>query len=75
VTSYFYENLQLFKHKLIACTLPEYTYEQYKFSVDTSEDLRLAERMLEKMNYCPWDYSIEEKMKLQETLLKQDKNK
>jgi len=70
VTGFFYENPEQFNCKLISCEIEGYNYHDYKFSVDTVSDLRLAEMMLEKMNYEPWNYTIPQKLELQKSLIK-----
>ncbi len=68
VTSFFYERLDEFDHKLVSCQIPGYNYDDYKFSVDTTEDFEMAAAMLARMNYEPWRYSLEEKFDLQKSI-------
>jgi len=66
VMPYFYENIHLFKSALIHTDYPSFSYNNYKFSVDTLEDFRRAQIILKEMDYCPWNYTFEQKLKLQE---------
>jgi spore coat polysaccharide biosynthesis protein SpsF len=73
VTSYFYENIDCFNANLVACDIEGYNYPDYKFSVDTEQDFEIAKQMLKKMKFQPWNYSILQKLKLQQSLkLKED---
>jgi spore coat polysaccharide biosynthesis protein SpsF len=65
VMPYFYENIGLFNNSLIECEEEGYSYEKYKFSVDTSEDFKLAKYMLENMNFEPWKYELKLKFEIQ----------
>jgi spore coat polysaccharide biosynthesis protein SpsF len=65
VTTYFYENLIKFRYKLITCNNPDYQYDKFKFSIDNKEDLKIAEVMLKKMDFKPWNFSIDQKLQLQ----------
>jgi spore coat polysaccharide biosynthesis protein SpsF len=66
VMPYFYDNIEQFKYSLIECEEPEYSYDKYKFSVDTIEDFNTAQLMIEKMNFVPWKYSLKMKLQLQD---------
>lgn len=65
VMPYFYENIENFHSHLIACEDDGYSYEKYKFSVDTTEDFKLAIYMLEYMNFEPWKYELKSKFEIQ----------
>lgn len=68
VTGFFYEKSEQFNGKLISCGVDGYRYHDYKFSVDTEEDLNLANNMLKEMDYKPWNYTIPQKLELQKKL-------
>jgi spore coat polysaccharide biosynthesis protein SpsF len=74
VTTYFYRNIDKFTNYLLYCDLEGYSYEKYKFSVDTVEDLELAKKMLKEMKYKPWEYTVAEKMDLQIRIINNNKN-
>lgn len=65
VTAGIYQNLERFRYKLVTCPLENFNYSQFKFSVDTPEDFVMAQSMLEKMDYCPWNYTFLEKIQIQ----------
>lgn len=59
VTSYFYRNLSKFSYQLVDCGLEAFKYEDYKFSIDTREDLmdiRSLVGFLEKPHF-EYDFS------------------
>jgi len=68
VTQFFYNSINQFNASLYQCKVPDYQYEAYKFSVDTVKDFDLATRMLELMDYSPWNYTLEAKMTIQKSL-------
>ena len=68
VTGYFYENINSFKFEEINCGIDNYNYSDYKFSVDTKDDLELAKLMLFEMKYEPWNYSFNQKIEIQKKI-------
>jgi spore coat polysaccharide biosynthesis protein SpsF (cytidylyltransferase family) len=63
---YFYDNIEQFNYRLIACEEPDYAYDKYKFSVDTINDFKVAKFMIENMNFVPWEYPLKTKLQLQD---------
>ncbi len=70
VTGFFYEHSERFNGKLVSCDVDGFRYSDYKFSVDTKSDLKLAELMLKEMHFEPWNYTIPQKLELQKRLKK-----
>ena len=68
VTAGFYRAGERFNGRYVHCNIPGFRYEDFKFSVDTKEDFELAEKMLERMNYTPWNFTFEEKIRIQQNL-------
>ena len=64
VTPYFYENFEKFTSLVYICENPKSKELKYKLSVDTFEDFKQAEKLLEEMEYQPWKFSLEQKFNL-----------
>jgi spore coat polysaccharide biosynthesis protein SpsF len=61
VTSYFYEHLDTLTHRLVECDLPGYTYDKYKYSVDTVDDLPRIEHIFRRLSKPHYEHSLAEK--------------
>ena len=68
VTNFFYTNLDQFQSLLLTCDYPGYEYSDYKFSVDTKEDLELIKKMYTQLSQHPYLYELNDLMSLMNTI-------
>jgi spore coat polysaccharide biosynthesis protein SpsF (cytidylyltransferase family) len=64
VTQFFYEKFENYKAFIIKCNHSNSDLVKYKLSVDTLSDFEKAVYMLNRMDYKPWEFTLEDKFKL-----------
>ena len=61
VTQYFYQNIEQFTCKIVPIIDLKCKDLKYKLSVDTFEDYRKVNFLIERMQFQPWKYTLREK--------------